>query len=313
MERVGQMGRNPAGTAGPGQLPVGRNPATGRASAKQHNKLAQQQQQRVLMPPPSTITTTAAAAAAAVTVTAAEVGSPSKKRKGGGEQQRALPSSAPPAAATGAQCIAHSNPAKRRVSIGLAYNLYFEHGSPPPAKEVRTPPKAQPKGSALKPAGRLDDQGVPHAAAGLAQGLFAEQPGPSPVSQAATGGDGGALPAANTHLQLPVGDADSGKNGTGNPGQLPHATALQSLPAGDPIRKARSPQSRHDWLAAQSKVKSHKKSWQQAQQRWHEGQDLNAVAQEQLATTPAPAAWRGAGAKLRPEAPLDNTGGSSHS
>lgn len=64
--------------------------------------------------------------------------------------------------AAAAAAAASASAAKRGVKIDLKKNLYFEHGAPPPAADIRTPPKAKPKGSALKTAAvKLDERGRP--------------------------------------------------------------------------------------------------------------------------------------------------------
>jgi ribosomal RNA-processing protein 1 len=120
-------------------------PPSGKKQRKQA-QLQQQQQQQAEQ---------AAAAAAAAAATPGTVGKRKKQKKQAADAKHAALSAAAGVANGSA------SPGKRGVKIDLKKNLYFEHGAPPPAADVRTPPKAKPKGSALKSAVKLDSSGRP--------------------------------------------------------------------------------------------------------------------------------------------------------
>lgn len=104
-----------------------------------------------------------------------------QRRKRKGEQRQAGASAGADASlhASGAQSV----PAKKRgVVINLKKNIYHKHGAPPPAPDIRTPPSAKPKGSALKTRGSqpatagLFDRSISRLGAGEARAV----PGSAP-------------------------------------------------------------------------------------------------------------------------------------
>ncbi|GBF97378.1 hypothetical protein Rsub_11025 [Raphidocelis subcapitata] len=107
---------------------------------------------------------------------------------GGGGAAAAHPSGAQSVpskqAARGLRSVhaAASTPAgKRGVVINLRRNIYHKHGAPPPAPDVRTPPAAKPKGSALKRAqAPATAQPTARAAARLSLGEGGGAPGSAP-------------------------------------------------------------------------------------------------------------------------------------
>lgn len=96
-------------------------------------------------------------AAAAVPQGAVTPQGASGKKSGKKKRQRseadAQPIASPVAVTPAAQDS--SNAGKRGVVINLKKNVYFAHGAPVPPEEIRTPPTAKPKGSALKTSSKL--------------------------------------------------------------------------------------------------------------------------------------------------------------
>jgi hypothetical protein len=135
----------------------------GSAAAKHTKKQVQQQQQQEEEAGP-----------VAPAVTPGSSHKKQTKQKHAGDKQQATPQSPPAAAGTasaaaGRHGAAAASAAKRGVKINLQQNLYFEHGAPPPAADVRTPPRSKPKGSALKSAAKLDSSGRPTSASATAR------------------------------------------------------------------------------------------------------------------------------------------------